>query len=201
MPVRAQMGWFRLRYPMGRIETSVLPEGSGAKAKARIYPDYKDSPEHFLSEATATRYPLADKPEISPAEWAQTAAIGIALRNAGFGLQFDAAGEAFEPVIPDEAPEKEESTGAVSSESSIKETGKSEMESDEPVQTEEPIKEMTLDEAYKVTCPLKKHPGKTLGEVLLLEPQAIQWLADKYEKDQKIKEAARLICRQARQAS
>ena len=38
-----------------------------------------------------------------PGEWAQTAAIGIALRNAGFGLQFAIAGEEVEN-IPSELP-------------------------------------------------------------------------------------------------
>ena len=53
-----------------------------------LYTSYKDPVEYYLAEATASRGVSADKPSVSPREWAQTAAVGIALRNAGFGLQF-----------------------------------------------------------------------------------------------------------------
>ncbi len=37
-----------------------------------------------------------------PKEWAQTAAVGIALRNADFGLQFGAAGDVYDGPAVDE---------------------------------------------------------------------------------------------------
>ena len=58
--------------------------------------------DQFLAEATASRGYLPDKPTVSPREWAQTAAVGIALRNAGFGLQFGAAGDSFDAPAVDE---------------------------------------------------------------------------------------------------
>ena len=54
--------------------------------------------------------PDASKPSVSPREWAQTAAVGIALRNAGFGLQFSAAGDDFADMAPDELPAGEMDT-------------------------------------------------------------------------------------------
>ncbi len=100
LPVMAQIGWFRLKYPEGRIAVSVTTGKDCFVATARVYPHYSAPVDQFLAEATASRGYLADKPTVSPREWAQTAAVGIALRNAGFGLQFGAAGDAFDaPVV------------------------------------------------------------------------------------------------------
>ena len=92
LPVMAQLAWFRLKYPEGRVSVAVTAAKDCFVATARVYPSYTNPPEQYLSEATASRGYQADKPTVSPREWAQTAAIGIALRNAGFGLQFSAAG-------------------------------------------------------------------------------------------------------------
>ena len=46
----------------------------------------------------------------------------------------------------------------------------------------------------KVPCPITKHNGKTLGEVLREDQNAIVWIATKFSGDEKIKEAAQLIC-------
>ena len=104
LPVMIQMAWFRLKYPEGRIAIQVSPGKDCFVATARIYPSYKDPVDCYLAEATASRGPDASKPSVSPREWAQTAAVGIALRNAGFGLQFSAAGDDFADMAPDELP-------------------------------------------------------------------------------------------------
>ena len=93
LPVMAQMAWFRLKYPEGKISIQVEAVKDHFVATARVYPNYKDSIDCFLAEATASRGYDANNPTVSPREWAQTAAVGIALRNAGFGLQFGAAGD------------------------------------------------------------------------------------------------------------
>lgn len=95
LPVMVQMAWFRLKYPEGRIAVSVSKGNDCFVATARIYPSYKDPVEFYLAEATASRSFDPAKPSVSPREWAQTAAVGIALRNAGFGLQFNSAGDDF----------------------------------------------------------------------------------------------------------
>lgn len=101
LPVMIQMAWFRLKYPEGKITTKVTNGKDCFVATARIYPSYKDSDDCYLAE----------KPSVSPREWAQTAAVGIALRNAGFGLQFGMAGEDFPEVAPDELGLMEGSAG------------------------------------------------------------------------------------------
>lgn len=102
LPVMIQMAWFRLKYPEGRIAVEVTPAKDCFVAKARVYPSYKDGPECYLAEATASRGPDPAHPSVSPREWAQTAAVGVALRNAGFGLQFGAAGEEIAEKAPEE---------------------------------------------------------------------------------------------------
>ena len=94
--------WFRLRHPEGKIALQVEPVKDYFVATAKVYVSYKDPVECYLSEATASRKYDPLKPTVSPREWAQTAAIGIALRNAGFGLQFSAAGDGFDSNVPDE---------------------------------------------------------------------------------------------------
>ena len=81
LPVMIQMAWFRLKYPEGRIAIQVSPGKDCFVATARIYPSYKDPVDCYLAEATASRGPDASKPSVSPREWAQTAAVGIALRR------------------------------------------------------------------------------------------------------------------------
>ena len=195
LPVMIQMAWFRLKYPEGRIAIQVSPGKDCFVATARIYPSYKDPVDCYLAEATASRGPDASKPSVSPREWAQTAAVGIALRNAGFGLQFSAADDDFADMAPDELPVGEMDT---SRESPAME---------QPVQAEiepayEPAvltEEQRLEQAFQKPCPIKKYSGKTLGEVLAMDPNAIAWVANKYKDNQELSDAARLICEHAMQ--
>ena len=172
LPVVVQIAWFRLKYPDGKIAVSAVPEDGGFTASAKIYANYRDSAECYLAEAQAWRGPDEAKPGVSAREWSQTAAIGIALRNAGFGLQVDAV----EPC-----------DGA----SSAPET-----------QTAEPTPEDILERAMNTPCPITKYSGKTLGEVLVIDPNALNWVANKFTGNAEISEAAKTICEYAvRQAS
>lgn len=188
LPVMIQMAWFRLKYPEGKIALQVTPGNGCFVATARVYPSYRDAPENYLAEATASRSPMADKPSVSPREWAQTAAVGIALRNAGFGLQFSMAGDEFpentadELPLPVSAPLPEEEYEA------------------EPSEVVSP-RELTMEEKYEkaiqVPCPITKFKGKTLGEVLVMDPNALKWVATKFTGDPEIKAAAEMICEYA----
>ena len=167
-------------------------------ARARVYPSYKDPAESYLAEATASRGRCQDKPSVSPREWAQTAAVGIALRNAGFGLQFALAGEDFSSSAPDEFA--------------------MELTADMPVETPEqpvaarsetppppPKKELTFEEkleaAMKQPCPISKYAGKTLGELVALDPKALVWITKKFDSASEIGAAAKLICNYALEAT
>ena len=192
LPVMAQMAWFRLKYPEGKIALSVSKGIDCFIATARIYPSYKDPAEFFLSEATASRSYDPLKPSVSPREWAQTAAVGIALRNAGFGLQFNAAGDDFSAQSSNEFNiEVSNSADAQSLEVTLPSERK---------KTEAP-KELTPEERFQIALtvqwPTKKHAGKTLGEVLNTEPAALTWLADRYSGNPEASNAAKFICEYA----
>lgn len=229
LPVMIQMAWFRLKYPEGKITTKVTSGKDCFVATARVYPSYKDSDDCYLAEATASRGYLAEKPSVSPREWAQTAAVGIALRNAGFGLQFGMAGEEFPEVAPDElglkgsasAPAGNAETGAaapapepVPMQTQATETQipqnvtampASQMQQpavpvsetqQEPVQQEMTYEER-IQQAMSMPCPIKKYAGKTLGDLVVTDPKALNWIVNKFHDDKGTNEAARLICEYA----
>lgn len=199
LPVMIQMAWFRLRYPQGKISIDVIPGHECFVAKARIYPNYQDPPDSFLAEATASRGRCPDKPSVSPREWAQTAAVGIALRNAGFGLQFGMAGEDFSSNAPDEftldlQPVTDTPTASFSDSPAVS----------APAPVPAPV-ELTPEEklavAMKMACPIKKYSGKTLGDLIALDPNSLVWLANKYSRSAEVSAAAKLICESALEAS
>lgn len=195
LPVMAQIAWFRMKYPEGRISVKVDPAKDCFVATARVYPSYKDGPDNYLAEATASRSFQADKPSFSPREWAQTAAVGIALRNAGFGLQFAIAGEEFETLATDEL-------GILPAAKTAQKAAEPPEEYSVEPQTAVPH-ELTMEEKYEkalaVQCPITKFGGKTLGEVLMMDPNAINWCATKFTGDPAVKEAAQIICEYATQ--
>lgn len=193
LPVMTQLAWFRLKFPMGKISVEVAPSGEVFVATAKVYADYKDADNCFLAEATASRGKCEQKPSVSPREWAQTAAIGIALRNAGFGLQFAIAGDDFEDSAHDELGAENNSAQATQNE-------------DYSVAEEkvEPVAELSLEERYKqalgVPCPITKYKDKTLGDLIVADPSALKWLATKYSKEDGVRAAAQAICDYAMRA-
>lgn len=205
----AQMAWFRLCYPEGKISVSAKAEKDYFVGYARVYRNYMDPVDCFLAEAAATRKYDPEKPNISPREWAQTAAIGIALRNSGFGLQFHTAGDAFDHLAVDELgalitpPVAENDAAADGSEplqNEVETVDSTEAEVDdapEPANLE--TEEGMLAKAMKMPCPIKKDglAGKTLGDLITADPGALTWIATKFTKDPKISAAAKLICETA----
>lgn len=185
LPVYAQMAWFRLVYPQGKIAVRVTQGNCCFVAHARVYPNYKDGEECFLAEGTASRGKCEEKLSVSPREWAQTAAIGVALRNAGFGLQFKLSGEDFSEIAADEFAE--EAAGGADAVGAEREKAEE--------------KPLTLQERYeaalKFECRITKYRGKTMGEIMRADPRFIDWLVNKYQGEDELKAAARTICEYA----
>ena len=212
LPVMAQIAWFRLEYPEGRISVTARLTKDYYVGHARIYRNYMDPPDCFLAEATASRKYDPEKPTVSPREWAQTAALGIALRNAGFGLQFHAAGDAFDQLAVDELGNLTEAVNSSAEGSEVhpvdqpaeKGSGAAVEAKDENTVPAEAIRsesaeetppENAFEQALKLPCPIAKYSGKTLGDLLQLgETGAIVWIAEKFKKDPAIAAGARLIC-------
>lgn len=200
LPVMAQLAWFRLKHPEGKIAISVEAVKDYFVATARIYVSYKDPQECYLAEATASRKYDPMKPTVSPREWAQTAAVGIALRNAGFGLQFGAAGDIGENQVPDElgagmemTPPPAPPADPLAAQTETVATGDT-VVAEKPAAVVELTPEQKFEQACAIISPIKKHFGKTLGEILVQEPRAIKWLATSYSGDAQIKAAAEFIC-------
>lgn len=199
LPVMAQMAWFRLVYPEGKIAVSVVPGKDCFVATAKVYPSYQNPVDCFLAEATASRGPDPTKPSVSAREWAQTAAVGIALRNAGFGLQFGAAGDDFSANAPNELNIV---LDPVPNQNDTETSNKSiEISSGAPEVPKSCIRELTPEEKYRQAAsmiwPTKKHSGKTLGDVLHMDPTAITWLANKYNGNPEVSAAAKFMCEYA----
>ena len=204
LPVMIQMAWFRMKYPEGKISVQVTPAKDCFVATARVYPKYSDSVDAYLAEATASRGFIPEKPSVSPREWAQTAAVGIALRNAGFGLQFSMAGEDFAETAPDELGITGNVIGQSPVEPSVPQQAPQTQPEEEvypamPVTPTELTMEEKLQQAMAKPCPITKFSGKTLGEVLPMDPGAIKWIATKFRGDEEISAAARFICEYASQ--
>ena len=200
LPVIIQVAWFRLKYPEGRFTLHVEAVNDFFVATARVYKHYTDPADCFLSEATASRGYLPDKPTVSPREWAQTAALGIALRYAGFGLQFHAAGDSFDETATDEFGElaSTQSDHAMNAENASHSGMPMPGECAEAFHSAMPTAtqpvEDPLEAAMKMPCPITKYSGKTLGELVVADPRAIIWVATKFTGNPDISAAAKLIC-------
>jgi hypothetical protein len=208
LPVMAQVAWFRLKYPDGRFTLNVTPGKDCFVATARVYRNYMDPLDNYLAEASTSRGYLPDKPTINPREWAQTAALGIALRNAGFGLQFHAAGEGFdESAVNEMAGQAEQPSGTMSATGTEannegSSSSATNLPAETPVNNKAPVavalppavKEDPLECAMKMPCPISKYKGKTLGDMVTLDPRALVWVATKFAGDAALTAAAKLIC-------
>lgn len=57
--------------------------------------------------------------------------------------------------------------------------------------------EQKFQQASGMIWPTKKHSGRTLGEVLQMDPTAINWLANKYSGNPEVSAAAKFMCEYA----
>ena len=203
LPVIAQIAWFRLEYPNGKLPVAIRQDGDEYIAEARVYMNYQDTDENYLAKATASRRPDPDRPKMSAREWAQTAALGVALRNAGFGLQFDIAGDFSSSQLentdlPLPAPVSQSSKPKTPLPAPPTSTQKTLDDKPQEPETQPPDpaeqKDLDLQAAMAVACPIAKYKGKTLGDLISIDPGALKWISEKYSQDPQIQNAARLLC-------
>jgi hypothetical protein len=136
----------------------------------------------------------------------------MALRNAGFGLQFDMVSDDFSATAPNEfGGNQYEEHGAASDpapETNADHLGDAlsavfdAVDAQKSAPSAPPAaKEPTLDEEYAAACatpcPIRKYEGKTLGDLISLDPKALMWIAEKYEGNPETKAAAQVICEYA----
>lgn len=90
LDVKYRKLWFRLKYPMGKIKKIFHALNAEiAICEARVYLNKDDPEDQYVGSGTAQRFFKAgDKFGESYVESAETAAVGRALAEAGFGSQF-----------------------------------------------------------------------------------------------------------------
>lgn len=93
--------WYRLKYPEGKIVKRILKlTDQVAVVEARVYLNRNDPEESYISSALAQKYYSNEQFGMKYVELAETAAVGRALSDAGFGLQFaDLEGETDPEVV------------------------------------------------------------------------------------------------------
>ena len=103
LDVKYRKLWFRLVHPLGKIVSSIRSFTENmAIVEARIYLDKCDAEENYIANAFSQRFRTND-PNFGDKflEMSETAAVGRALSDAGFGLQFADVGEENDPMQVD----------------------------------------------------------------------------------------------------
>lgn len=191
LDVKYRKLWFRLKNPNGKIVKRIIGlTDAVATIEARIYLDAGDPEENFIACAFAQRSREEGDIGSKYVENAETAAVGRALADAGFGIQFCDVTEPSDQELAD-AP-LPVTGGEVTSEGkenppedSSKGTGPDTVPSpqtrytvDTPV--EEILTKMTLHEAKAVVVDTGYHKGKTLAKVAIEKPQSLEWYINDY---------------------
>lgn len=120
LDVKYRKLWFRLVYPMGKIISIVRSfSENAALVEARIYLDKCDAEDNFIANAFSQKF-RSENPNFGAKflELAETAAVGRALSDAGFGLQFADVGEENDPEQVDagiQIPQSSQNSGTVQS--------------------------------------------------------------------------------------
>lgn len=174
LPVRAQIEWFWSVFPDGKISApppKQLQNGAWI-ATARIYANRHDGEKEFIAEGTAQRKYDPQTPYISPMEWASTAAIGVALRNAGFQTLNTQIGET---TCVDCSYESYNELDADTPQSDIASPAPDSRKNSAPVETPEE----QFKAACAVPCPIPKYSGKNLGDLITADQSALIWIAKK----------------------
>lgn len=99
LDVKYRKLWFRLAHPVGKIVSRIVSFAENmAIVEARIYLDKNDPEDQYISNSYAQKYRSEDQTFGDKfLEVAETAAVGRALADAGFGVQFADVGEENDP--------------------------------------------------------------------------------------------------------
>ena len=222
LDVKYRKLWFRLKYPLGKIAKRIIKlENDYAIIESRIYLDRNDPEDNYISCAMAQRWRTEDDAYGKKyVETAETAAVGRALADAGFGIQFSEPGEERDPNpvdapvslpqysnsdlppeddeplpekhTPKYAPQQEKSSSNSRSEKPSAKAGKKEALS-EQMSVDELMKKMSVDDAKAFVIPMGVYKGKTMGELCLEKPSALTWYVDSYGGKNNILRAAAKI--------
>ncbi|MFG6324146.1 MAG: hypothetical protein K1W41_22740 [Lachnospiraceae bacterium] len=155
--------WFRLKYPEGKIVKKILKlTDQVAIVEARVYLNKNDAEENFISNALAQKYMTADGQFGNKyVELAETAAVGRALSDAGFGLQFADKEEDIDPEVTEAPFEPQMLAGG----NGMEETFQNEMLSGENMGGETILQDENIPGQYGIESyiPMPEEVGQAMG--------------------------------------
>ncbi|GCB28448.1 hypothetical protein DW773_09225 [Firmicutes bacterium AM29-6AC] len=211
LDVKYRKLWFRLLHPEGKITKRIIRlENDFAIIESKVYLHRNDPEDAYVSCAFAQRWRKdEDAYGLKYVETAETAAVGRALADAGFGIQFSEPGEerdtslvdapvtipeAASASIPDEADEELPEEKTIEKENTVQKATRAKgKEPDESMSVEELMRVMSLKEAKNYVIPIGAYKGKTLGELCVEKPGAINWYVDSYNGNKNMLRAAAKI--------
>lgn len=210
LDVKYRKLWFRLVNPTGKIISRIVHFTENmAVVEARIYLDKCDQEDNYIANSFSQKFRTADTQFGDKfLEMAETAAIGRALADAGYGLQFADVGEGNDPMqvdagipvnqgtqmqtaMPAQTPAPgmqqtpNQSAGTMPSFPPQATPGQ-QMPSkpqflDPNMPVEELVKRMSYEQAIQVAVTGQgKFSGKTMGQVAIESPSSLQWFAEQY---------------------
>lgn len=213
--------WFRLKYPQGAIKKFVREiTDQFAIVEAKVYLDRNDPPDSYIANAIVKRYfNPEDKFGDKYLELAETAAVGRALADAGFGIQFADSSENMDPNVVDtpvslpngmpqgttvntitgevmQPPQPNPAPAAAKSQASPGNLSHEKLSSVQtPAYTNDMpaadiIRCMTLQDAVNVVVDCGLFKGKTLGQVAQEKPSSLEWYVNSYKGNNNILRAA-----------
>ena len=214
LDVKFRKLWFRLCHPEGKIAKvyHALTE-QVAICEARVYLNKDDPEDQYVGSGTARRFFKADEPfGESYVESAETAAVGRALAEAGFGSQF-ADCDMAEPAdsSPADAPvvipqQRQGDPAPLPAPSAAPAAGTSPTQAPRPAAALPPAKPaafttvedayaaMTLACAKATTVDFGYNKGKTLGQIAIEKPSSLVWYVESYKgPNNQLRAAARFL--------
>ncbi|HJD20366.1 MAG TPA: hypothetical protein H9915_00950 [Candidatus Gemmiger faecigallinarum] len=219
LDVKYRKLWFRLAHPLGKIKKIFHAlNAEVAICEARVYLNKDDPEDQYIGSGTAQRFFKAgDKFGESYVESAETAAVGRALAEAGFGSQFSdcdvtepadttladapvaaaASAPAASPAPAGPMAGRATPTAAVST--ARRTPAPAPTAATPPVQEpaltpgmpfEQAYAAMTLDKAKAVLIDCGCYRGQTLGQLALTKPASLHWYVDSYKGNNNLLRAA-----------
>lgn len=217
--------WFRLCNPAGKIVQKIHTfDGTLAVVEARIYLDRNDPEDAFISNAFAQRFAGQNDQDYGNRylETAATAAVGRALADAGYGLQFcldrdkkpvDSLQQVQKPRIDqiiddsDTQSQSNQTQQPVQSQSVQPQAEANRQKSSQADYVQYPeyvgrsvediMNAMSYNEATKYIYRTRnkggKHDGETLGYIASYAFKDIEWIVLKYAGTNNVMKAAACI--------
>lgn len=214
LDVKYRKLWFRLAHPLGKIKKIFHTlNAEVAICEARVYLNKDDPEEQYVGSGTAQRFFKAgDKFGESYVESAETAAVGRALAEAGFGSQFSDC-DVTEPAdatladapvaaapLPGPRPAPAASPAPAPAapparRAPVPGPAAATPPVQEPALTpgmsfEQAYAAMTLDKAKAVVIDCGCYRGQTLGQLALTKPGSLHWYVDSYKGNNNLLRAA-----------